>query len=174
VDSPPRNEALAALHQRYYAGLVRLAFALTGDWGLAEELTQEAFVRAWRRWGAIRRAESAPAYLRATVVNLARSSLRKRVKEVKAWLEVPAPRQTEPSVSTDVLRALARLPRRKRECVVLRYYLDLSEAETAATLGITVGTVKSQTARALQRLQPLLSDSSPALGGRPHGGESTP
>ena len=120
MDSPPRNEALAALHQRYYADLVRLAFALTGDWGLAEELTQEAFVRAWRRWGAIRRAESAPAYLRATVVNLARSSLRKRVKEVKAWLEVPAPRQTEPSVSTDVLRALARLPPRKRECIVLR------------------------------------------------------
>jgi RNA polymerase sigma-70 factor (sigma-E family) len=159
VDSPRRNDALAGLHQRHYPELVRLAYALTGDWGLAEELVQEAFVRAWRRWGAIRRTESAPAYLRTTVVNLARSSLRRRVKEVQAWLAVAPPRQVAPSVSTDVLRALAQLPQRKRECVVLRYYLDLSEAETAAVLGIAVGTVKSQTARALQRLQPLLADS---------------
>jgi len=59
-----------------------------------------------------------------------------------------------------VLRALAQLPPRKRACVVLRYYLDLSEADTAAALGISVGTVKSQTARALQQLRPLLADSS--------------
>jgi RNA polymerase sigma factor (sigma-70 family) len=58
-----------------------------------------------------------------------------------------------------MLQALARLPRRKRACVVLRYYLDLSEADTAAALGISVGTVKSQTSRALQRLRPLLADS---------------
>lgn len=154
---PSRHDGLAQLHQRYYPELVRLAFALTGDWSLAEELGQEAFVRAWRSWGTIRRKQSAPAYLRATVINLARTSLRQRLREIRAWREVAIPRQAE-AVSPDVLQALARLPQRKRACVVLRYYLDLSEADTAAALGISVGTVKSQTARALQRLRPLLAD----------------
>ena len=157
---PSRHDGLAQLHQRYYPELVRLAFALTGDWGLAEELGQEAFVRAWRSWGAIRRKQSAPAYLRATVINLARTSLRQRLREIRAWRDVAIPRQAEPGISPDVLCALARLPPRKRACVVLRYYLDLSEADTAAALGISAGTVKSQTARALQRLRPLLSDDS--------------
>jgi RNA polymerase sigma-70 factor (sigma-E family) len=155
---PSRHDGLAQLHQRYYPELVRLAFALTGDWSLAEELGQEAFVRAWRSWDTIRRKQSAPAYLRATVINLARTSLRQRLREIRAWRDVAIPRQAEAAVSPDVLHALARLPPRKRECVVLRYYLDLSEADTAAALGISVGTVKSQTARALQRLRPLLSD----------------
>jgi len=157
---PSRHDGLAQLHQRYYPELVRLAFALTGDWGLAEDLGQEAFVRAWRSWGAIRRKQSAPAYLRATVINLARTRFRQRLREIRAWREVVIPQQVEPALGPDVLAALARLPQRKRACVVLRYYLDLSEADTAAALGISVGTVKSQTARALQRLRPLLADGS--------------
>ena len=157
---PSRHDGLAELHRRYYPELVRLAFALTGDWSLAEELGQEAFVRAWRSWGSIRRQQSAPAYLRATVINLARTSLRQRLREIRAWRDVAIRRQAEAAVSPDVLRALAQLPPRKRACVVLRYYLDLSEADTAAALGISVGTVKSQTARALQQLRPLLADGS--------------
>src|SRR5262249_18063866 len=82
---PSRHDGLAQLHQRYYPELVRLAFALTGDWSLAEELGQEAFVRAWRNWGTIRRKQSAPAYLRATVINLARTSLRQRPRDIRAW-----------------------------------------------------------------------------------------
>ena len=150
---PSRQDGLAQLHQRYYPELVRLAFALTGDWGLAEDLGQEAFVRAWRSWGAIRRKQSAPAYLRATVINLARTSFRQRLREIRAWREVVIPRQAEPALGPDVLAALARLPQRKRACVVLRYYLDLSEADTAAALGISVGTVKSQAARGLENLR---------------------
>ena len=88
---PSRHDGLAQLHQRYYPELVRLAFALTGDWSLAEELAQEAFVRAWRSWGSIRRQQSAPAYLRATVVNLARTSLRQRLREIRAWRDVATP-----------------------------------------------------------------------------------
>ena len=84
----------------------------------------------------------------------------RRLREVRAWRDVATPRQAEATVSPDVLYALASLPHRKRACVVLRYYLDLSEADTAAALGISVGTVKSQTARALQRLRPLLADGS--------------
>ncbi len=79
------EHALALLYERRYAELVRLAFALTSDWGLAEELAQEAFVRVWRSWGNIRDQQSAPAYLRTTVVNLARRSLRRRLQERRAW-----------------------------------------------------------------------------------------
>jgi len=157
---PSRHDGLAQLHQRYYPELVRLAFALTGDWSLAEELAQEAFVRAWRSWARIRRQQSAPAYLRATVINLARTSLRQRLREIRAWRDVPTPHQAEAAVSPDVLRALASLPHRKRACVVLRYYLDLSEADTAAALGISVGAVSIKTNRAMQRLRPLLADGS--------------
>jgi RNA polymerase sigma-70 factor (sigma-E family) len=175
-----RHDALALLHQRHYAELVRLAFALTGDWSLAEELAQETFVRAWRSWTNLRNQQSAPAYLRTTVVNLARTSLRRRLKEAREVQEAGAARDPElpeltgPGTRVDVLRALASLPQRKRECVVLRYYLDLSEAQTAQALGVSVGTVKSQTARALQQLRPLLAldeaaANRPGRGGRGSG-----
>ncbi len=157
MGSPSRRDALALLYERHYAELVRLAFALTSDWGLAEELAQEAFVRVWRSWGNIRDQQSAPAYLRTTVVNLARRSLRRSLQERRAWSDAD-PRSADPGESIDLLRALARLPARKRACVVLRFYMDLSEADTAAALGVSVGTVKSQTAKALRRLQRLLAD----------------
>jgi RNA polymerase sigma-70 factor (sigma-E family) len=168
-----RHEALALLHEGHYADLVRLAFALTGDWGLAEDLAQEAFVRVWRGWGNIRDQQSAPAYLRTTVVNLARRSLRHRLQERQAWSGIGDPRSADPSTDIDLLRALARLPARKRACVVLRYYQDLSEADTAAVLGVSVGTVKSQTAKALVRLQALLAEAGTTSVPRPghdHGG----
>jgi RNA polymerase sigma-70 factor (sigma-E family) len=160
MGSPSRRDALVLLYERHYAELVRLAFALTNDWDLAEELAQEAFVRVWHSWGNIRDQQSAPAYLRTTVINLARRSLRRRLQERRAWRDAGAPRAADPGASIDLLCALARLPARKRACVVLRFYLDLSEADTATALGISVGTVKSQTAKALQRLQRLLADPS--------------
>jgi RNA polymerase sigma-70 factor (sigma-E family) len=170
---PSRREVLVVLYERHYAELVRLAFALTSDWGLAEELAQEAFVRAWRSWANIRDPQSAPAYLRTIVVNLARTSLRRRLREHRAWRDAGETRPADPGDSVDLLRALARLPARKRACVVLRFYLDLSEADTAAALGVSVGTVKSQTAKALQRLERLLAEPGPAPVLRPghdHGG----
>jgi RNA polymerase sigma-70 factor (sigma-E family) len=149
---PSRRHAVALLYERHYAELVRLAFALTSDWDLAEELAQEAFARAWRSWGNIRDQQAAPAYLRTIVVNLARRSLRRRLQERRAWPDAGDVQAADPAESIDLLRALARLPARKRACVVLRFYMDLSEADTAAALGVSVGTVKSQTAKALQRL----------------------
>jgi DNA-directed RNA polymerase specialized sigma24 family protein len=100
------------------AGAARLR--LTGDWGLSEDLAQEAFVRVWRGWGNIRDQQSAPAYLRSTVVNLARRSLRQRLQERRAWSGIGDPRSADPGTDIDLLRALARLPARKRACVVLR------------------------------------------------------
>jgi RNA polymerase sigma-70 factor (sigma-E family) len=146
------------LYERHYDELVRLAFALTSDWALAEDLAQEAFARAWRGWGNIRDQQRAPAYLRATVVNLARTSVRRMLRERRGWRERSDPGTADLAVSIDLLRALSRLPARKRACVVLRFYVDLSEADTAAALGVSVGTVKSQTAKALQRLRRLLTD----------------
>jgi RNA polymerase sigma factor (sigma-70 family) len=138
MDQPPRREAIALLYERHYGELVRLAFALTSDWALAEDLAQEAFARAWRGWGNIRDQQRAPAYLRATVVNLARTSVRRMLRETGD------PGAADLAVSIDLLRALSRLPARKRACVVLRYYLDLSEADTAAALGVSVGTVRAR------------------------------
>jgi RNA polymerase sigma-70 factor (sigma-E family) len=175
MDRPARREALALLYERHYTELVRLAFALTSDWGLAEELAQEAFVRAWHSWGNIRDPQSAPAYLRTCVVNLARRSLRRRLLERRAWRWRGAGdlRSADPAESVDLLRALACLPAGKRACVVLRFYLDLSEADTAAALGLSVGTVKSQTAKALRRLERLLAEPGPVpvpQPGHDHGG----
>ena len=158
MDRPSRREAMVLLYERHYAELVRLAFGLTSDWGLAEELVQEAFVRVWRSWANIRDQQSAPAYLRSCVVNLARTSLRRAVRERSAWNDVTAPGSAESGADIDLLRALARLPVRKRACIVLRFYMDLSEADTAAALGVSVGTVKSQTAKALRRIQSLLAE----------------
>jgi RNA polymerase sigma-70 factor (sigma-E family) len=160
MDRPSRREALALLHERHYAELVRLGFALTGDWALAEDLAQEAFVRVWRSWGNIRDPRSAPAYLRTSVVNLARRSLRRKLLERRAWRwrDSGDLRPADPDDTVDLLRALACLPARKRACVVLRFYLDLSEADTAAALGVSVGTVKSQTAKAVGRLERLLAE----------------
>jgi RNA polymerase sigma-70 factor (sigma-E family) len=165
VDRESSRELLAATYSRHYAELVRVAFALTGDWALAEDLAQDAFVRAWRSRELLRGEQSAPAYLRAIVVNLARSSLRRQFREVSArasgsWPDwaVAGETQAQPSTGLDLLRALGRLPIRKRACVVLRYYVDLSEAETARVLGVSVGTVKSQTAKGLGAMREWMAE----------------
>jgi RNA polymerase sigma-70 factor (sigma-E family) len=166
MDRGPRRDLLAALYAQHYGDLRRTAFALTGDWALAEDLVQEAFVRAWRSWGRLRREESGRAYLHAIVVNLARTSLRRQLREVRARsaADWPAPADragAQTGEGIDMLRLLARLPVRKRACVVLRFYADFTEAQTAAALGISVGTVKSQTAKALQSLREWLGDAEP-------------
>jgi RNA polymerase sigma-70 factor (sigma-E family) len=152
---------LDLLYQEHYADLVRVAFLLTGDRGLAEDLTQEALLRAWRDWDRIRAMESASGYVRGIVVNLARSSLRRRLLELRHRMaEVARTVAPDDSVrAIDLQRALARLPLRKRACVVLRYYAELSEMEVASALGISVGTVKSQTHKALELLRDYLTES---------------
>ncbi len=164
MDSEPRRDALAGLYARYYAELRRAAFALTGDWALAEDLAQESFVRAWRSWDRLMQARSVRAYLHAIVVNLARNSLRRQLRELRArtsadWAAPAWSADGHAGDSVDLLRALARLPVRKRACVVLRFYAGFTETETAAALGVSVGTVKSQTAKALRGLREWLQDS---------------
>lgn len=153
-----RDAAIAALFRDHYTRLVRLAFVMTSDAGLAEELAQEAFVRCHQSWRQIREEESAPAYLRATVVNLARSSLRRRLLEARHRSSSKPLDAASGQERLDFIRALQTLPAKQRACIALRYYEDLSEADTAKALGVSVGTVKSQTHRALARLKELLGD----------------
>lgn len=148
------GEEVAALFAANGARLVRLGELLTGDRGLAEELVQEAFVRTWRHWRRLRQDGTALPYVRQTLVNLARDSLRRRRLELHHRLAARADAAGEADVGgrVDLDRALARLPLRKRACVVLRFYADLSEEDTARVLGVSVGTVKSQTHKALGQL----------------------
>jgi RNA polymerase sigma-70 factor (sigma-E family) len=156
---PGRDEELSRLFEAHYADTVRLAFYLTGSWTVAEDLAQEAFLRLWRRWGGLRDRHAALGYLRTTVVNLSRSTLRRRLLELRHQRTIGEQRHdTDPVARVDVARALAALPARKRACVVLRHLVDLSVQETAAVLGISTGSVKSQTHKGLRLLEAALSD----------------
>src|SRR5690242_14965531 len=137
--------------------MVYTAFSLVGDWDLAEQLAQEAYLRLWRRWRWISDPQAAPMYLQRTVVNLSRETIRRKVIERRA-LRTRGPEQDgaagpDLAALVELRRAIAALPVRKRECVVLRFLLGLSEAETAELLGISVGTVKSQTHKGVRLLR---------------------
>lgn len=158
------EDVLTSLYTAHYRGLVRLAAYLTGDRDNAEEVVQDAYVTVLGRWGGLRDPNRGEAYLRQAVVNLSRSRLRHRaVVERHAQPETPdAPSAEAGALSrlarTAVVEALAGLPRRQRESVVLRYYADLSVEQTAYAMGISSGSVKSHTARAMAALRPLLAE----------------
>jgi len=143
---------------------------LLGGDGSAEDVVQEAFIRVYGSWSKIRDPARATAYLRTTTVNLARSTLRRRLLALRHPLPAPAePAGPEERAmltvrSARVVRALRTLPRRQREVVVLRYYADLSVAETAQALQISVGAVKSYGSRGLAALAHALADIREDLG----------
>jgi RNA polymerase sigma-70 factor (sigma-E family) len=148
------DEVIDELYRRQSVRMGRLAFMLTGDAGVAEEVVQEAFVRVWRSWGRLRDPEAASAYLRTTVVNLSTSVLRRRALELRHVTRRGAHAiEIDPGARIDVVRAVSRLPARQRACIALRFYEDRSESETARILGISIGAVKSQTHKALRRLE---------------------
>jgi RNA polymerase sigma-70 factor (sigma-E family) len=144
-----------------WPAMVRLGYALTGDAGHAEDLAQAAFARAYAAWGRVRRAGDPDAYVRRIVINANRSRFRRRrvAEELRGDLmdtlagQQPGPEDSGPGEDSALLRALDRLGPRQRAVIVLRYWLDLSEAETAAALGCSVGTVRSQASRALATLR---------------------
>lgn len=162
--SPSREPARAEFERffnRHHRELGRLAFLLTGDRQSAEDLTAEVFLAAWQRWDTVWGLDQPFAYVRRIMVNMAASRVRRLTAERRrlalvqaGWREATG--QPDPGVAIDVRAALLRLPVRRRACVVLRHAFDLSEADVAATLGISVGTVKSQTARGMVQLQKIL------------------
>jgi RNA polymerase sigma-70 factor (sigma-E family) len=153
--------AFHAFFERHYAELARLAHLLTGEADAADDLAADALVAMWRRWDRVRESGHPVAYARGVVANLARSRIRSAVRERRRvalfWSQRPE-RTDGPDLPAvlDLREALQRLPFRKRACVVLRHAFDLSERDTAAALGISVGTVKSQTSRGMAELERLL------------------
>jgi RNA polymerase sigma-70 factor (sigma-E family) len=155
----PRGE-LADLYVRHVPAANRLAFLLTGDRPLAEDLVHDAFVRCVGRFGHLRAHEAFDAYLRRTIVNLHTSRLR-RVRVERAWLSKEAGRRGRDAVADqpdvverqDMWRRLLTLPPRQRAALVLRYYEDLTERETADAMRCSVAAVKSLTARATAALR---------------------
>lgn len=137
----------------------RLAYLLTGDADLAEDIAQDAFVKIAGRLGGLRNRDASAAYLRQTVVNLSRSHFRrKRVERIHLQREASMPRM-ETVEGRDVVEAdalwteLHRLAYRQRCAVVLRYYEDLSEHQAADVLGCSVGALKALTRRAMEQLR---------------------
>ena len=154
---------LEQLYQSSYHSLLRLAVLLTGDRGAAEDAVQDAFVGFWRKVDALDNPAAAKGYLRTAVVNNSRSVLRRRRTATRHLQDLdpgdhPAADQAILIDARDreLRLAVAELPRRQREVVVLRYWSELSLAEVAETLGVSVGTVKSSASRALDRLQQSL------------------
>jgi RNA polymerase sigma-70 factor (sigma-E family) len=178
------SDAAADFHaffERHYAELARLAHLLTGEADAADDLAADALVAMWRHWDRVRAAEHPVAYARGVVTNLARSRIRSAVRErrrIALFWSQPQDRTDGPDLPAvlDVREALQRLPFRKRACVVLRHAFDLSERDTAAVLGISVGTVKSQTSRGVAELERLLAPKAGGSDGEPtaRGGGRTP
>lgn len=152
------REAFRAYVAARSGPLLRTAYLLTGNRADAEDLLQTALAKTYLAWDRVRDREALDGYVRRTMVNTQTSFWRRR-----RVAEYPVPELPEHDGGRDatadadlhdaIWTALAGLPRRQRAMVVLRYYEDLSEAETAAVLGISVGTVKSTTSRALTKLR---------------------
>jgi RNA polymerase sigma-70 factor (sigma-E family) len=157
VDARADEEFSEFMHGRW-AQLVRLGYGLTGDQQLAEDLAQTAFARAYASWSRVRKADDPDAYVRRIVVNANKNRFRKlRVSELLTdslpELAAPADGAGQRDDRAVLVQALQRLSYGQRAAVVLRYWLDMSETETAAVLGCSVGNVKSQAARGLAKLR---------------------
>jgi RNA polymerase sigma-70 factor (sigma-E family) len=151
-------ERFVADHSRE---LGRLAYLMVGDRDAADDLTADALLVAWRQWDTVQAADRPLAYLRRVVINLAATRVRRLVRERRRLvlfqseaLEVDD--GADSAAVVDVRSALVTLPAGRRACVVLRYAFDLSEQEVSALLGISVGTVKSQTAKGAEQLRRTL------------------
>jgi RNA polymerase sigma-70 factor (sigma-E family) len=153
---------VTVLYAAHYRSLVRLSALLLRDVATAEEVVQDSFVAMHDGWRRLRDNDKALSYLRQSVVNRSRSVLRHRVVVDK---NAPKPAPDMPSAEqgamtllerSAVVTALRTLPARQREALVLRFYGDLSEAQIAATMGISKGAVKSHTARAMTALRSVL------------------
>jgi RNA polymerase sigma-70 factor (sigma-E family) len=149
--------------------LLRAAYLVCGDAHLAEDLLQGALTKLATRWDKLRH-ENPDAYVRRILYRDAVSSWRKTRRESLsslALIEVPVhDRSSQTGQRVDLERALSELTPKQRAVIVLRFFEDRSEIEAAEALGVTVGTVKSQTHAALARLRTLLPDFAPHLSGK--------
>lgn len=160
--SRTQESRLGELFQRHAADGVRLAYLITGNRALAEDLVQDAFVRLAGRLVHLRDPDNLEPYLRRTIVNLANAHFRRRKVE-RRYLEseaaLPEVAQAGPDASEReaVWAVLRSLPTRQRTALVLRFYEDLSESQTAEAMGCRPGTVKSLVSRGMDKLRPVMA-----------------
>jgi RNA polymerase sigma-70 factor (sigma-E family) len=167
TEVPMRDDAFRAYFERHHASLSRLAYLMTGEAEIADDLAADALTEVWKHWDRVTAAADPAAYGHGIVMNLARNWVRRRGRERLLTLESFRRRDSDVSAVLDVRGALRRLPHRRRACVVLRYAFDLPEKEVAGILGISIGAVKSATSRGARQLADLLGDAhvSPIDGG---------
>jgi RNA polymerase sigma-70 factor (sigma-E family) len=166
ADALDADRLVAELFDAEAASLVRLARIFCDDRNAAEDLVQEAFIRLHRSAGSIRDRGRAPAFLRSIVINLARDHNRRGLMSLRHRSSMPKPEHDpgfeELAVDNQgdraVLDAVRALPERQRACVMLRFYMELSESETAETLGISKSSVKTHCRRALAALESAVED----------------
>jgi len=158
--TPTEQAELTAYVAARWPALLRTAYLLVGDRAEAEDLLQEALARLAVAWRRVREQESLDGYVRRTAINLRTSRWRRR--RVPTVLVDVLPERGGPHPQADVAErdamwsGLATLPPRMRAVLVLRFYEDLTEVDAARALGCSVGTVKSQTSRALAKLRATL------------------
>ncbi|HEY5361366.1 MAG TPA: SigE family RNA polymerase sigma factor [Streptosporangiaceae bacterium] len=161
--------AVTALYAEHALGLTRLALVMVRDRQAAEDIVQDAFCGLHRLWPGLRDKNRALPYVRSAVLNGCRSEFRRQRRDrsgrdgYEGYLPPAWSAESEAEASAErreVLQALTRLPARQREALVLRFYLDLSEADTADAMRISRGTVKSAVARGLAALRKLLGEQS--------------
>lgn len=161
VSDPPDIVAIFAEHRM---GLLRLAVLLVGDRASAEDVVQDAFAALHRQWPDLREPGKALPYARTSVVNGCRMVLRRRSLLRRIGVQHDPPVWSAESAAMlgedrrEVMEALQRLPRRRREVLILRFYLDQTDTEIAQTMGISEATVRSTAARALSTLGDLLRE----------------
>jgi RNA polymerase sigma-70 factor (sigma-E family) len=159
----PEDTAFTEFASASRARLRSTAYLLCGDWDRASDHVQEGLIRVYLAWPRLRRQGGELAYARKAVVSAFLDASRKRSSTERPSSSHPDQASGEDVASTVADRAalmttLARLPARQRACVVLRYFEELGVRETAASLGCSEGTVKSQTARALDALRAMFEE----------------
>ncbi|MCI0679464.1 MAG: SigE family RNA polymerase sigma factor [Actinobacteria bacterium] len=150
-----------AFYQREYRPVLGMAYALSGDMTVAEDLCQDAFMAAFRRWSEVGAMDHPGAWVRRVVANRSASRFRRLAAEGRAMLRLGRPSHEIPSPSADSLAVwavLRRLPPRQAEIVVLTYFADLSNAEAAAVMGCSVETARTHLKRAKARLADALGE----------------
>ena len=157
------RQGFAAFVAQYARGLDRLAYLMLGDEHAAEDLAADALLAAWQHWDRVRQADHPLAYVRRVMVNQAAAHYQRRTRE-REGLErlqggaVDHSHDQDSAAVVDVQSALLRLPPRRRACLVLRFAFDLTERDVATILGVSVGTVKSQTFKAAAQFRQEFGD----------------
>jgi len=162
---PPEEDDYRTFVAARYPALLRTAYLLSSDWATAEDLLQTALAKTYLAWPRIRSSGAVETYVRRVLVNTATSWWRRRWHRERPMADIPD-RPSRDGVAESVERQalwahVRALPARQRAVLVLRYYEDLTEVETARVLGVSVGTVKSQASRALAALRTRLREQEP-------------